>query len=298
MSDRDAGIPQRAPTGAAEAGAMAAAGLSQYVQRLGDSTKPAPAANDGQAIGAAALAGAAAGLIGAGAAAAGRAMQGRGDGTVHPPTPTAPSDINGKDGPLSNDLPKHRPVPNDSHENFDKNRITKNFKDWELFDANKEGITKLITGDKLVRAGGTEVLITPNGGVVTVTKDGTIEVDSKEPVKISTRDKVTTLTYPNGDSIEVKDGAISRVSRNGNVSESASKLKLLPDRPGFDQGPRREQPQPFPLPFPDRYPQEVPPPDRQQPKPQQKVIPPFDLRELDKKPKQPMPNSLDFNVKE
>lgn len=86
----------------------------------------------------------------------------------------------------------------------------------------KEGTTiKLSTGDKLITMNGGQVLVAKDGSTVTVNKDGSIDVDSKETVKFKNEGGKTTLTYPNGDAIEIKNNAINSVSRDGRIAEAA-----------------------------------------------------------------------------
>jgi hypothetical protein len=101
-----------------------------------------------------------------------------------------------------------------------------NFKEKiQFFDNTSDGIHKLNTGDQLVRAGNTEILLLPKGGSITVGRNG-IDVSAGQQVNIQTEKGRTTLTYPNGDNVQIQNGRIVQVSR-GNLTAMATPPKVI-----------------------------------------------------------------------
>lgn len=65
----------------------------------------------------------------------------------------------------------------------------------------QDGVKELPTGDYLVRDDGRQILFMPNGDKLTMNPDGSYDLKSEGPVRVSSKGGVTTLEYPNGDRV-------------------------------------------------------------------------------------------------
>ncbi|MBX9686319.1 MAG: hypothetical protein K2X27_06425 [Candidatus Obscuribacterales bacterium] len=97
----------------------------------------------------------------------------------------------------------------------------------------KDGVSKLSTGDNLVREDGRESLYTPNGDRVTVNPDGTFKVKGDVKAIESNKNGETTITFGDGAKVTVDKEGIRSVSRaNETVSfarmSDLNKSKAIP----------------------------------------------------------------------
>lgn len=77
-------------------------------------------------------------------------------------------------------------------------------------------VQDLATGDTLIKDGKTQHLFMPNGDRLKVNPDGSFDLKTKEKVNVKTEKGVTTITYPNGESIELDQQGIRGIQR-GNI---------------------------------------------------------------------------------
>lgn len=99
----------------------------------------------------------------------------------------------------------------------------------------KEAVKELPTGDTLVRQGGREYLFMPNGDRLTVNGNGSFNLRANGPVDVSSKGDVTTIKYPNGDSVSFDPQGVLSVQRGqeavnfGRYSKPAEKPYFKPD---------------------------------------------------------------------
>ncbi len=105
----------------------------------------------------------------------------------------------------------------------------------------KDGVSKLSTGDYLVKYEGKETLFTPNGDSVAVNPDGTYNIKG-EVSRVSTDKRgVTTVEFADGARVSLDDRGIRSVDRNG-VSVSFMRFKPVP----LNEIVEKPYPEPYP----------------------------------------------------
>lgn len=132
----------------------------------------------------------------------------------------------------------------------------------------KDGVTKLATGDYLVKEDGRQSLFTPNGDRVTINPDGTHVIKGDVRKVTSGKDGTTTVEFADGATVSFDKIGFTEVTRGKETVRLDWDRKLI-DRYPFPK------PEPYPFPHPEPYPS---------PKPEPRPYPSWPIDRIEPKP--------------
>lgn len=173
----------------------------------------------------------------------GKAQGGSGDGPIRQKYAEKP-DNNSKDGKLSSES-VHNGKSQEQLKEIHKSELNEFMKKLEK---TKDGVQILGTGDILVHDEGRQILFMPNGDKLTISPSGSYDLKSGGPVRVSSKFGLTTLEYPNGDSVSFDRQGVLSITR-GDIGISFARRANIRDLlPGTDNI----------KPLPDKLPQGIP----------------------------------------
>lgn len=106
---------------------------------------------------------------------------------------------------------------------------------WQQLTMKTEGMHDLQTGDRLVVKDGKETLVTTNGDVITVNKDGSVKVEGEIKEVSVDQDGNQVYTMSDGAKVRIGKDGISSVERNHQRASLVQPFKIGPIRHPFEQ---------------------------------------------------------------